>query len=143
VKPTIVVTVALARGASTESSRPGVRGDRELGGMFGAVCQTSQDSLRATENCDAVRLTPLHSRPYEAERVHGARGKQWSLIGGYPHKILPRTKSSAGRDGKSNDHDGTGLDGGCTMKATLARLFGCRIDPGKAVLSGGAVFIRI
>jgi hypothetical protein len=50
----------------------------------------------ATQNCDAFRLTPLDSRPYEAQRVHGASGKQRGLIGGYPQKILPRIEPVQG-----------------------------------------------
>jgi len=73
----------------------GVRGDRELCGISSIVRQASQDSLWATKNCDTLRLTSLDSRPDEAERVHGAGGKQRSLIGGDPHKILPRTESNA------------------------------------------------
>src|ERR1035441_2356061 len=43
-----------------------------------------------------VRLTPLDSRPYEAKRVHGAGGKQRSLVGGHLHLLLPLPKKFVG-----------------------------------------------
>jgi hypothetical protein len=69
-----------------------VRGERELRAISSLVRQASQDSLRATEYPDALRLTPLDSPPYEAERIHGTSGEQRSLIRDNPHKILLQSR---------------------------------------------------
>jgi hypothetical protein len=60
---------------------------RDFGGTGSVVRETSKYGLRATEDLHPLRFAPVNSFANEAEYLHGARWKKWSLVRSDLHKV--------------------------------------------------------